>query len=445
MAISELLRLKRIEVDDLFSVYNHRIDLDLNDRITLLHGQNGVGKTSILRMTDAILRDDFARLKTIPFSRFMLGFHDGSTLELKADPNTQTEDETHILSLKNSTDFNTACVSLSTSRVDTIAAQIDFLRPLGTMANRWIDTRDGEILVEHDVLNRFGDQFPNVEHREKNLSWFSRFLEKANAHLIEAQRLVRRNPEPMSSRSRRRFMYDHQPISSVVDCSEDFRKRLDDTMANYGRNAQTLDQSFPQRLISATEKLTVDELQSEMVNLDSKTAGLKEIGILDATPVHPFDVGSLGNMNDTTQARVMTLYVHDTAGKLKVLDDFADRTRLFLNSVNAKYRHKKIRLDRQKGLVAISDNDQSLDLDYLSSGEQHELVLHYDLLFRVPSNTVVLIDEPELSLHVAWQKRFLPDLVEIVQLSGFDVLIATHSPFIVGDREDLMVGLGDST
>ena len=91
----------------------------------------------------------------------------------------------------------------------------------------------------------------------------------------------------------------------------------------------------------------------------------------------------------------------------------------------------------------MSDDNAPLLLDSLSSGEQHELVLHYDLLFRVPSNTIVLIDEPELSLHVAWQKRFLSDLVDIVKLSGFDALIATHSPFIVGAREDLMVGLGD--
>lgn len=86
------------------------------------------------------------------------------------------------------------------------------------------------------------------------------------------------------------------------------------------------------------------------------------------------------------------------------------------------------------------------DVEHLvrGSGEQQELVLHYDLLFRVPSNTIVLIDEPELSLHVAWQKRFLPDLLKIVELSNFDALVATHSPYVVGDRGDLMVGLGDA-
>lgn len=451
---SKLLRLKRIEVDGLFGVYDHRINLDLDDRVTLLHGPNGVGKTSILRMTDAILCDNLARLKTIPFSRFMLEFHDGSTIELRVASNPKTDDGTHELTLTNGGKSNSEVVSLGPSEAETIAAQIDWLRSHPSMEDTWIDLRDGELFTESDIISRFGDRDPNFRRHQKDMSGFSSFLENANAHLIEAQRLVRRPQGPKSSRVPRRFMLDRQPISSVVDCSEDFRKRLDDTMADYGRRSQILDQSFPQRLISATEKLAVNELQTEistnelqteMSTLDEKTARLREVGILDATPIHPFDIGKLGDMNDSTQALVMTLYVHDTAEKLKVLDEFADRTRLFLDSVNAKYRHKKIRLDRQEGLVAVSDNDEPLVLDRLSSGEQHELVLHYDLLFRVPSNTIVLIDEPELSLHVAWQKRFLSDLVDIVKLAGFDVLIATHSPFIVGDRDDLMVGLGDST
>ena len=399
-------------------------------------------------MTDAVLRDDFSRLRTIPFSRFMLGFHDGSELELRACSESESGNGTHTLTLSESNNIHSAKVRLEPSSAEAIASRISFLRRHETLVSSWIDIHDGEVLSEHDVISRFGDQFQGIEYQKRDLEWFGSFLNKANAHLIEAQRLVRRNNGASSSRSRRprhSFGYVEEPISSVMDCSEDFRMRLDDTMANYGRNTQTLDQSFPQRLISATEKLTTDALQSEMKKLDEKTAGLTKIGILDATPTHPFDVGSLGDMSDPTHARVMTLYVQDTAAKLRILDDFADRTRLFLDNVNAKYQHKKIRLDRQEGLVAVSDLDDSLELDYLSSGEQHELVLHYDLLFRVPSNTVVLIDEPELSLHVAWQKRFLPDLVDIVQLSSFDVLIATHSPFIVGDREDLMVGLGDPT
>lgn len=139
----------------------------------------------------------------------------------------------------------------------------------------------------------------------------------------------------------------------------------------------------------------------------------------------------------------MTLYVLDTEKKLGVFDDLARRSGTLLENVNQKYRHKRVQVDRQHGLVAVSDSGQQLPLESLSSGEQHELVLHYDLLFRVPPNTVVLIDEPELSLHVAWQNRFLPDLLQIVKLTEFDAVVATHSPYIVGDRNDLMIGLGD--
>lgn len=179
-----------------------------------------------------------------------------------------------------------------------------------------------------------------------------------------------------------------------------------------------------------------------MAALDEMTNGLIELGILDKRQTHPFEVENLKNL-DSTQARVMKLYIEDTQTKLNELDDLSIRTRLLLDNVNQKFRYKEIRLDREEGFVATSEMGH-IPLSSLSSGEQHELVLHYDLLFNVPTNTIVLIDEPELSLHVAWQKRFLPDLLRIVELTDFDALVATHSPFIVGDNTELMVGLGDS-
>jgi len=57
-----------------------------------------------------------------------------------------------------------------------------------------------------------------------------------------------------------------------------------------------------------------------------------------------------------------------------------------------------------------------VDLESLSSGEQHELVLLYDLLFKTKKDTLLLVDEPEISLHIAWQKQFLSDLRRIIAL-----------------------------
>ena len=174
-----------------------------------------------------------------------------------------------------------------------------------------------------------------------------------------------------------------------------------------------------------------------MSDLDQRTKELKEIGILDETPIDQFRPGDI----DESQAGVMTMYLSDTEKKLHVLEDLARRVQLLLGSLNGKYQHKQMRVDREQGLAVTDDRGRALPLESLSSGEQHELILHYDLLFGVPPNTVVLLDEPELSLHIEWQNRFLSDLMAIVELSSFDAVVATHSPDIVGDRDDLMVEL----
>ncbi|ESZ11562.1 hypothetical protein X737_29425 [Mesorhizobium sp. L48C026A00] len=65
------------------------------------------------------------------------------------------------------------------------------------------------------------------------------------------------------------------------------------------------------------------------------------------------------------------------------------------------------------------------------------------MLFEIRRNSLILIDEPELSLHVAWQKKFIGDLLSIIELNKFDVLLATHSPQLIGRWNDLVVELGD--
>lgn len=443
MASSEFLRLELIEVDELFGIYNHYIELNLENRVTLLHGPNGVGKTVVLRMVDAFLSNRLAYFHEIPFLRFCLKFHDGSSIELKQNNQPNHDDDKYILTLRQNGDSFSAKVRLKT-QVESIAERVDHLRHHARRPDIWEDIRDGELLTSSEVVDRYGGSPLDREHHdEEEISWFSNFLLKANAHLIEAQRLVRLDWEIESRREYMRRRNRSSSLVTVLEYSRDFQRRLKNTMEEYGRQSRSLEQSFPHRLISGTDALTSTELQTKMTHLDKRTKEFGELGILDETPTPPFDVAQLETM-DPTQARAMTLYVRDIEHKLEELDSLATRTRLLLNSVNQKFRNKKIRLDNKDGIVAESDDFLRLTLDALSSGEQHELVLHYDLLFKVPPNTIVLIDEPELSLHVAWQKRFLPDLLEIVEISNFDALVATHSPFIIGDKTDLMVGLGDS-
>ena len=439
---SQLRRLARVEVDRLFGIYNHRIDLALDDRVTLLHGPNGVGKTTILKMVDALLTDRLGYFRSVPFERLLLRFHDCTSLELTKSDSDGAEFGNVTVEVNGET--NVASISLVPSTAEMVASEVEYLERAG--GNAWVDMRDGQLHTDDEVVRRYTPRplrsrssaervFAELtgDHEDED-PWLAEFLGTANSHFIEAQRLVRSH-YPANWLSRQRAM-----LSRVVECSRELKRRIDDTMADYGRQAQSLDQSFPQRLLqrnAASGNLPVEEIRRRMSALDDKTKELKDIGILDETP-HQFHL--LDDI-DRSQAGVMMLYVDDTEKKIQVLEDLASRARLLLTSLNGKFRHKQLRVDREEGLVVDGQRGDPLPLDSLSSGEQHELILHYDLLFRVPQNTVVLLDEPELSLHVEWQSKFLSDLMAIVKLSGFDALVATHSPYIVGDRDDLMVDL----
>lgn len=436
MAQRELLRLRRVVVDGLFGLYDYDIHLELDDRVTLLHGPNGVGKTVVLGMIDSLLRENLDDFRDIPFSRFRLEFDDGSAVDLAPAGEESGGDGHHELKLSRPGEVRSATVR-RVSRAGRIAAEIDYLHPHPELSRTWIDTHDGELLDAEEVVSRYAAHAAEQDEAK----WFGDFLENARAYFIKEQRLVRVDWSSIWLMPRMRTSRRSKPIISAVDeCSEHFRKRIAETLVRYGRESQALDQTFPRRLIAAKDEMPVGELEQKMSDLDHRTAELRKVGVLDETPAPPFSVDNLDGMD----LRVMTLYVRDTEQKLRVLDDLAQRVRLLLEHVNQKYRHKTMEPDREHGFVATSDKGQVLPLQSLSSGEQQELVLHYDLLFRVQPNTIVLLDEPELSLHVAWQKRFLPDLLKIVELANFDALVATHSPYVVGDRDDLMVGLGDA-
>jgi hypothetical protein len=64
----------------------------------------------------------------------------------------------------------------------------------------------------------------------------------------------------------------------------------------------------------------------------------------------------------------------------------------------------------------------------LSSGEKQIVSLFSHIYFSGDKNYFVIIDEPELSLSVPWQQRFLPDIIDTKRCTG--LIAVTHSPFI---------------
>jgi ABC-type ATPase involved in cell division len=87
------------------------------------------------------------------------------------------------------------------------------------------------------------------------------------------------------------------------------------------------------------------------------------------------------------------------------------------------------------GLRRAHHRDTILPFDELSSGEHQIIMLAAKMISEAKRNVLFLVDEPEISLHVGWQ-RIVPKLFEMVAREfGADVLVATHSPVLVAGAD----------
>ncbi len=89
-----------------------------------------------------------------------------------------------------------------------------------------------------------------------------------------------------------------------------------------------------------------------------------------------------------------SLYAEDIEKKLGVFDEITAKVELFKELVNKRFAYKKLDIESQAGFRFRTSAGLQLIPTDLSSGEQHELVLLYELLFKTKKNALILIDEP---------------------------------------------------
>ena len=114
--------------------------------------------------------------------------------------------------------------------------------------------------------------------------------------------------------------------------------------------------------------------------------------------------------------------------------------RLYEETVNSFLEDKTIKVDENGHLNIKLSSKSELNWRSLSSGEKQILILLTQALLRLNDPVVYIADEPELSLHVTWQVELLKSLVTIGGQK--QVIVATHSPDIVGEFQDKVIDLG---
>jgi hypothetical protein len=186
------------------------------------------------------------------------------------------------------------------------------------------------------------------------------------------------------------------------------------------------------------------QLKAKLQQLEDRRQRLTAAGLLDKE-YERFDIEYVTDA--TLTESVLPIYAEDAERKLEVFNNIAPRIELLTTIINAHFQFKVMSVSKERGFEfstcypGDSNKPRPLALAHLSSGEQHMLVLLYELLFTVEPNSLIMIDEPEISLHVAWQLELLNDIAKISQLTNIDVLLATHAPSVINDRMDLAVSL----
>jgi predicted ATP-binding protein involved in virulence len=118
------------------------------------------------------------------------------------------------------------------------------------------------------------------------------------------------------------------------------------------------------------------------------------------------------------------------AKKAKIDFIYKDRD-LFKNTLNKLFSDtgKTIKLDENNSIIFKINKKESLTPYQLSSGEKQILIILLNIVLLENKPTIVLMDEPEISLHVEWQMVLIQTLLEINP--NLQLIITTHSPSIV--------------
>ena len=442
--------LESIKIKKLFGLFDYDIKLDNAENITILTGPNGYGKTTILNIIYHFFNLQIFYFQKLSFEQINFEFSEGKRIEITKKENKKkskiqlprliwVDREIEIIDITINLFENgikKASFVYDNELRREIANELRNFFPIKQITeDLWYKIRTEEPLTFDEILNDNKERLPDEvlsvikkQIAEKN-NLIIKLLNNSNVYLIKEQRLLRRVFE--------RFKEENTFLNTIEFYAKDLKKLIAKTQGEAYEITQKLDSSFPKRLIEETTIIDKNSFKERFAELKIKQNKLQQFGIATTKQEIPD--------YNTENAKVLSVYLSDSEEKLKVYDDLLTKIELFVNIINQKdFAFKSIQISSNKGFSFYQNKQkQELNLTDLSSGEQQEVVLLYELLFKTTPNTLILIDEPEISLHVLWQKAFIDDLQAIAKVQNIKFLVATHSPQIINNHWDLTRDLYD--
>lgn len=190
-------------------------------------------------------------------------------------------------------------------------------------------------------------------------------------------------------------------------------------------------------LVSAYTQLNVMDSgvrKKISLHVDAIDKTVKEIhGPRESDVPINIDIRSLESLEQTKNIIKLSLDAE------KNTSDIFSQVTLFLKILSEFIIDKKFNLD--SGDLSIEAHGEIIHYDGLSSGEKQLLIIFIETLLQKNEPYIFLTDEPELSLHIAWQRKIVPAIKELNP--NAQIIAATHSPEVASRYKDSIFDMED--
>lgn len=386
-----------LQIKNLYGRFNYSISF-IPSGITILTGPNGFGKSTILRCIEALNKSDRDFFANLPMDEFRFTPDSGAAIAIRKNGN---------------------CLLINGN---TYSYKPVPVRKIPFQSRRYIELR----LSNTDMPPTMSQDLQAMAQAAGTIK------------MIQEQRLVKERQETPISGSTRRV--ESNFVKAVDEIPQKIAYRIAQTASRYSETATKLDSSFPYRLLeSRDEEDVLDEktFSKRYKEMNEKLRVLASNGISETNDYQ--------NLNfKESDAKVLKIFFDDFDEKYKVYEPLMKKLSLFQDIINRRFKFKSVTLSESHGLMVIDrETKEEIPLGNLSSGEQETLIMFYDLIFDTEKGTLILIDEPEISLHIEWQMMFIDDLKKIVEMNHLNAIVSTHSADIIGGNRDIQIDLGE--
>lgn len=451
-------RVTRIEAERIYGRLS--FVLEFGPRINIVYGRNGSGKTTLLHILANVVNEDFDRFCYLPFSRIRVFFDGKPPVELVSDkhgPALAESDPSGRMRLRR------LCKGHGGSGAHRLTLEEHYVSLRTLFSTPWgagleegvnlVDTRSAYFPAFRTMIEAWSS---SLRHTETVWS----FVHSQRSAGARKESTLPERVRRLTALARRAFG-PFVPVVNYPSLHDIERELAREVRAALYKEAKAYEEILTDAFVKAFAVVVGGSDAIDDLDEAEAEAALEQIGRLleeiaaderhfggDAMQRRVYDElkAILGRrtrgLASATAARVLSVYRSALAKQRQVQMKTRQDINTYLEAVNEFLEDKKLVVGRTKDDVEVSVEfaDGGRDsLQSLSSGERQIATMLYAATHGSETEYLVLIDEPEISLHIDWQRRLIEKMAE--HLGDRQIIVCTHSPEIGVEYDEWFVEL----